>query len=109
MLMKQISALPNIEIIYSAQIDTIEKKDGEYVVCLDGGKLYSGGFVLNATYASVNQILSKIPEFELFSIKYELCEIILCNVNDELKKIGLTVMDGPFFLSCLLGKQGCIR
>lgn len=31
--------------------------------------------------------------FEKFGIKYELCEIILCDVNEKLKGIGFTVMD----------------
>ena len=44
--------------------------------------------------------------YEMFKIKYELCEIILCNVNDKLHDIGLTVMDGPFFSIMPFGKTG---
>lgn len=44
--------------------------------------------------------------YEPFKIKYELCEIILCNVSNELKNIGLTVMDGPFFSIMPFGKTG---
>ena len=42
--------------------------------------------------------------FEKFKIKYELCEIILCDVNDELREYGFTVMDGPFFSIMPFGK-----
>jgi hypothetical protein len=42
--------------------------------------------------------------FEGFKIKYELCEIILCNVNEQLKRYGITVMDGPFFSIMPFGK-----
>ena len=44
--------------------------------------------------------------YEPFKIKYELCEIILCEVNDALRDIGLTVMDGPFFSVMPFGKTG---
>lgn len=44
--------------------------------------------------------------FEKFGIKYELCEIILCDVNEKLKDIGFTVMDGPFFSIMPFGKTG---
>ena len=43
---------------------------------------------------------------EPFGIKYELCEIILCTVSDELKNTGITVMDGPFFSIMPFGKTG---
>jgi hypothetical protein len=62
-------------------------------------------FVLNSTYASVNQIQNMLG-YEMFKIKYELCEIILCNVNDKLHDTGLTVMDGPFFSIMPFGKTG---
>lgn len=41
-----------------------------------------------------------------FKIKYELCEIILCDVNKELLPYGFTVMDGPFFSIMPFGKTG---
>jgi hypothetical protein len=61
--------------------------------------------MLNATYSSINQILSKL-KYPMFKIKYELCEIILCKVNDKLRPIGITVMDGPFFSIMPFGKTG---
>lgn len=82
---------------------------------------------MNATYASVNQVmkLAEQPyketsasrgencsfkgegtDFHPFRIKYELCEIILCNVSDNLKNTGLTVMDGPFFSIMPFGQTG---
>ncbi len=66
---------------------------------------YQAGYVLNATYAGTNQILH-LAGFEKFKIKYELCEIILCDVNEKLKPYGFTVMDGPFFSIMPFGKTG---
>lgn len=41
---------------------------------------YESPFVLNASYASVNEVLSLVEGVETvpFALKYELCEIILC-------------------------------
>ena len=61
--------------------------------------------MLNASYASVNQICA-LAGYEPFQIKYELCEIILCRVDERLKNLGLTVMDGPFFSIMPFGKTG---
>ena len=70
-----------------------------------GLQKYTTGFLLNATYASTNQILDML-DYEKFGIKYELCEIILCDVNENLKEYGFTVMDGPFFSIMPFGKTG---
>ena len=102
---EKISELPNVEIQYRARIQSIQNNGKEYEIELDDGKKVKSSFVLNATYASVNQIQNMLG-FEYFKIKYELCEIILCNVNDKLKGTGLTVMDGPFFSIMPFGKSG---
>ena len=95
----------NVEIKYGVTIDHIDKTTDSYVITLNNGKNVSSGFVLNATYAGTNQILDMVG-YEKFKIKYELCEIILCNVNKKLKDIGFTVMDGPFFSIMPFGKTG---
>ena len=92
-------------IYYQSVIEKIERTADSYVIHTKEGKTYESGFVLNATYASTNQIL-QMAGFEPFGIKYELCEIILCEVNDKLKEIGFTVMDGPFFSIMPFGKTG---
>ena len=102
---EKIKELPNVKIEYGARIKSIQNNGREYEVELQNGTQYKSSFVLNATYASVNQIQNYLG-FEHFKIKYELCEIILCNVNDKLKDTGLTVMDGPFFSIMPFGKSG---
>lgn len=95
----------NVEIKYGVNIKSIDKLQDAYVINADSGISYQSGFVLNATYAGTNQILDMVG-FEKFRIKYELCEIILCDVNNKLKNIGFTVMDGPFFSIMPFGKTG---
>lgn len=103
--LEQLSELRNVEIRYGARIHGIENNGKEYEIELADAKKVKSAFVLNATYASVNQIQNMLG-FEHFKIKYELCEIILCNVNEKLKDTGLTVMDGPFFSIMPFGKTG---
>lgn len=101
----KISRLENVQIKYSCNIKEIKQKELKYQLILDTGETYESNFVLNSTYASVNQILEKLG-YEPFKIKYELCEIILCTVNEKLKNTGITVMDGPFFSIMPFGKTG---
>ena len=98
----------NVTILYGARIEKIIKGNSFFVVRMEDGTEYEAPFVLNATYASVNQILNKIEGIptEKFNIKYELCEIILCEPSDMLRNIGFTVMDGPFFSIMPFGKTG---
>lgn len=103
--LEKLAELPNVTIQYKARIRSIENNGKEYEIELADGTKIKSSFVLNATYASVNQIQSLLG-FELFKIKYELCEIILCKVNEKLKNIGLTVMDGPFFSIMPFGQTG---
>lgn len=102
--LEQLSRYSNVEIVYEAAIGAIEKTGSHFVVKTSKGA-YTTDFLLNATYASSNEIIHMLQE-EPFKIKYELCEIILCQVNDKLKNVGLTVMDGPFFSIMPFGKTG---
>lgn len=103
--LEEIEKYPNVTIRYGVKITEIEKRSDAYEIAVAGGERESTGFLLNATYAGVNQILKMLGE-EPFGIKYELCEIILCEVSSKLKNTGITVMDGPFFSIMPFGKTG---
>ena len=104
-LLKEIDALPSVTLRFNSLITDIENQEDEYKITLADGESFTAPFVLNSTYASVNQVNS-MAGFDTFPIKYELCEIILCKINDELRNVGLTVMDGPFFSIMPFGKTG---
>lgn len=89
---------------FGAAVTAIEQAGAVYRVTA-GGETAEAPFVLNATYASSNQIL-RMLELPPLPIKYELCEIILCTVAEPLEKVGITVMDGPFFSIMPFGKTG---
>ncbi len=100
----ELSRYKNVEIFYNQQI-TEMKKSGNIWEVKANNILYQTAFILNNTYAGINEI-QKLMGYEPFKIKYELCEIILCEANDALKHLGLTVMDGPFFSIMPFGKTG---
>lgn len=104
-LLEELKTYPNVEVQYGVDIRSIDKMTDVYRLTVATGEEYDTPFVLNATYASTNQILDMIG-FEKFGIKYELCEIILCDVNEKLAQYGFTVMDGPFFSIMPFGKTG---
>lgn len=95
----------DVEIIYGAEVTAIEQDGSVYKLTANGEDAYEAPFVLNATYAACNELI-RLAGFEPFKIKYELCELILCDVGSALKDIGITVMDGPFFSIMPFGKTG---
>ena len=103
--MDAIAQLDNVEIRYGVRIRDIVRQRDVYEILLENGERVETGFLLNATYGSTNQILD-LAGFEAFKIKYELCEIILCEAKDQLLDVGITVMDGPFFSIMPFGKTG---
>lgn len=101
----ELSKFPNVTIFYSTEITAITKEKDHFRLEFANGDSVESEFVLNATYASVNQIRNMLS-LEPFRIKYELCEIILCDTSKELENTGITVMDGPFFSIMPFGKTG---
>jgi len=104
-ILKTLNQYPNAAIIYNARIKEIKKFSDHFSISLEDGSQFFSDFVINTSYASVNQVLKKAG-FQPFFIKYELCEIILCRVNENLKNLGITVMDGPFFSIMPFGLSG---
>ena len=104
----RLEARKNVRILYGVRIEKIVSAGDIFEVQLGDGDVYKAPYILNATYASVNQILRRIEgvKSEPFPVKYELCEIILCTVSDSLKELGITVMDGPFFSIMPFGRTG---
>lgn len=52
--------------------------------------------VFNCTYSRINYLLNA-SRVDLIPLKHEMTEMCLVEVPDEIKKMGLTVMCGPFF------------
>lgn len=106
--LEQLSEYPKVELCCGVHIHKIVPDGAYFVVEMEDRASVQTAFLLNASYASTNQVLQKVekPNSELFRIKYELCEIILCTPSQALRPVGLTVMDGPFFSIMPFGKTG---
>jgi len=105
MLLDSISEFNTVRILYNTTIASQTISDEQYHLILTNGQKIRTKRVINTTYASVNQLLNLFG-FEMFKIKYEICEIALCKPNTELSRVGLTVMDGPFFSVMPFGLDG---
>ena len=103
--LEELEKYSNVKLVFGVNILEIEKDEENYCIQTSAGTKIRTKFLLNASYASTNQILA-MAGYEQFRLKYELCEIILCNVNENLKQYGFTVMDGPFFSIMPFGKTG---
>lgn len=113
-LMEGIAGLKNVEFFPGRRISTVERGGGDYAIVFEGGGEEGGGgerltietpSVVSATYASTNQILRSFG-FQHIRIKYEICEVILVDVEGALKEAGITVMDGQFFSIMPFGLAG---
>jgi len=95
----------NFSIFYNIRIKDVTQKGDKFEINIEDGSSFSAFSVVNTTYASINQMIDRFG-FDKFQIKYEISEIILCDVNDSLKESGVTLMDGPFFSVMPFGLQG---
>jgi hypothetical protein len=97
---EELKQYKNLDIYYGIRLEGVDCDSYNYQIRIlnriSEKRIFYSPFIINATYASVNQILEKFG-FEKFKIKYEICEIIHCGTSDDIKDIGITVMDGPFF------------
>ena len=53
-------------------------------------------YIFNCTYAGLNSVLAN-SNLSPVPLKHELTEMALVEVPEEIKKVGITVMCGPFF------------
>lgn len=106
--LEELGKYPHAGICCGVRIRRIISDGSCFVAEMEGRPPVKTDFLLNASYASANQILKMTEGLkgDPFQIKYELCEIILCEPGEALKPVGLTVMDGPFFSIMPFGKTG---
>lgn len=103
-MLNSLAKYPNITIMFNSRLMSIDQHPTTWSITTSNGQ-FETPYLINATYASLNQIL-QMAGLEPFQMKYELCEIILCKVSEQLKDVGITLMDGPFFSLMPFGKTG---
>jgi glycine/D-amino acid oxidase-like deaminating enzyme len=85
-----------IEVRLATEIVGLEDHPNGVVARLSDGSEVSARFAFNITYSQINAVLAKagLPPARL---KHEIAELALIEPPRELERIGVTVMDGPFF------------
>lgn len=95
-LMEERLAMAKVELRLNTRVEAMtETTDGVTIELSDGSKLRAR-HVFNVTYANLNRVLASAG-LPLVPIKYELAEIALVTPPEDLRSLGVTVMDGPFF------------
>ena len=92
-------ASAGIEVRLSTELLTLSDQRDGVVAGLSDGTEVTARYAFNITYSQINAILAKadLPQAQL---KHEIAELALVEPPSELREIGVTVMDGPFF-SCM--------
>ncbi len=91
--------------VLNTTITRVWEKSDRWEVSLNNSVPIEAGNIINCTYASINQV-NRIFQKPSIDLKYELCEMILCNVQQDFDNVGITVMDGHFFSIMPFGLQG---
>ena len=102
--LEQIATHPNITIMLNAQVIGGSTDVDESLLRLaDGRTLFTSGLVI-AAYAGLNGIRQTLG-LQPLPLSFEIADVHLCQVSDELSNIGFTIMDGPFWSMMPFGKS----
>jgi glycine/D-amino acid oxidase-like deaminating enzyme len=92
-------ASAGVEVRLSTKLVTLTDAQTGIVAGLSDGSEVTARYAFNITYSQVNAVLDK-AELPRAQLKYELAELALVTPPPELDRMGVTIMDGPFF-SCM--------
>jgi len=104
-LVEQVTSSGLIEVQLATRILAVEVLKDCYWCHLSNEVVVEATKVVNATYASTNEVnqMFGVAEIELM---YELCEIVLCKTSTSFSSKGVTIIDGPFFSLIPFGGNG---
>ena len=89
----------NVELSFSTSVEKVLEHNGGLkveIVTEDGKYVISAKHVFNCTYSNINSV-NQSSGIKLIPLKYEMTEMALVEVPDELKDKAFTIMCGPFF------------
>ena len=95
-LFRGVSKHQNFRAVFNATVLSAKTVDGVYTITMSNREVITAGEVINCTYGGINQIREAFHQ-EPFELKYELTELVLGRVPDQFRRVGITIMDGPFF------------
>ena len=86
-----------VQIMVNTEVERVSSaRSNGLQVDLADGKQFSAELVFNCAYSQINKLLGK-SGLPLLPLKHEITELALIEPPDELRGLGVTVMDGPFF------------
>lgn len=91
--------LAAVDVRLSSGVDKIAETEKGVIACLFDGSEVTSRYAFNVTYSNVNSVLDR-ANLPRAALKHELTELALITPPPELEKLGVTIMDGPFF-SCM--------
>ena len=100
--MRQDMEAAGVSLQFEADVQNVASTGRELMVTLvakDGTHKIRSRRVFNCTYAGLNSLYSG-NQAARARLKYEIAEIALVTVPEPLSRLGITIMDGPFF-SCM--------
>lgn len=91
-----ISDRSNITVRLETAVTAGSVVEGDTWIRLSTGELFATGGVVLAVYAGTNALRQALG-LPLLPLTFELAEVLLGRVGPELRNLGFTVMDGPFW------------
>lgn len=101
---KMMADIKRSTVLFNTSVIVVDEKETSFEVLLSNGYSITVNGVINATYGSINQV-NKLFNKPFESMKYELCELVLCRPPKNIVNKGITVMDGDFFSIMPFGKE----
>lgn len=88
-----------VEIRMATSLEALQDSADGVTATLSDDSRVTARYAFNITYSQINDVLDRagLPQANL---KHELAEVALVEPPEELRNLGVTVMDGPFF-SCM--------
>lgn len=95
-LVGELKSRPNVQVRLNTRMASGSPTCDEVTVQLDDGTVVSAQRLVLATYAGTNSVRGSLGLAPL-PLTFELAEVVLGEVGPELRNVGFTVMDGPFW------------
>lgn len=92
-------AAAGIELRLATEVERLGEDGASVIAQLSDGSEVSARYAFNITYSRINSLLAK-ADLPPARLKHEIAELALVEPPIELKELGITMMDGPFF-SCM--------
>lgn len=86
----------DVEVVLATRVEAVDGCGVRSCLRLADGSAFEADAVFNCTYAGLRHVAGLAPQVAA-TLKQEITEIVLIEPPDEIRSVGITVMDGPFF------------